>query len=54
MDRILPLRLTGKDDPQLVRAKVAGVKKLTIRVDFGQDNLDVSDHVDLAAARLIK
>lgn len=48
------LRVTGKDKPVTVRLTVTGVKQLVIRVDFGQDNLDVSDHVDLAAAKLIK
>jgi hypothetical protein len=47
-------RLTGKDDPQAVRVNVEGVEKLTIRVEFGQDKLGVSDHVDLAVARLLK
>ena len=49
-----PLAVTGKDKAVTVRLKIAGVKQLTIRVDFGSDNLDVSDHVDLASARLIK
>lgn len=49
-----PLRLTGKDAPKTLRLDVAGVKRLTIRVEFGRDKLDVADHVDLAAARLIK
>jgi hypothetical protein len=49
-----PLRLTGKDEPVLIRAPVKGIKKLTIRVDFGEDGLGVGDHVDLAAARLIE
>jgi hypothetical protein len=49
-----PLRLTGKDKPATIRLSVTGVKQLIIRVDFGTDKLDVSDHVDLAAARLIK
>ncbi|MCY2930231.1 MAG: NPCBM/NEW2 domain-containing protein [Planctomycetota bacterium] len=49
-----PTRLTGKDEPVLVRLDVKGCKTLIIRVEFGPDNLDVGDHVDLAAARLIK
>ena len=49
-----PLHLTGRTDPKPVRLKLAGVTTLTIRVDFGADGLDFSDHVDLAAARLIK
>ena len=49
-----PLHLTGKDAPQIVRLKLAKARRLTIRVDFGPDGLDVSDHVNIAAARLIK
>jgi hypothetical protein len=49
-----PIRLTGKDEPVTVRVDLGGVRKLTIRVDFGPDKLDVADHVDLADARLIR
>jgi len=56
-----PLLLTGRPDRQRkgipqtpVRLDVSGVKRLTIRVDFGPNGLDVGDHVDLAAARLIR
>lgn len=48
------LRLTGKDKPQTVRMKLKGVRQFTVQVGFGADNLDVSDHVNVAAARLIK
>lgn len=48
------LRLTGKDKPQTVRMKLKGVRQFTIQVGFGADGLDVSDHVNVAAARLIK
>jgi len=49
-----PLTVTGKDKPQSVRVSLVGVKTLVIRVGFGEDLLDVGDHVDLAGARLIK
>lgn len=49
-----PLRLTGKDKPQLVRLSVHGVRTLTICVEFGSDGVDVGDHVDIADARLVK
>jgi len=49
-----PLRLTGKDKPTTLRLNVSRVRVMTIRVDFGQHGLDSGDHVDLAAARLIK
>ena len=48
------VRVTGKDKPVIVRAKIAGVKQLMIRVEYGEDKVDVSDHVDLVSARLIK
>ncbi len=48
------IRLTGKDKAKMLRLDVSGIDKLTIRVGFGQDKLDVADHVDLASARLIK
>jgi len=53
-DYIYELRLTGKDGPQTVRLKLKGVREFAIQVGFGADNLDVSDHVDIVAARLIK
>ncbi len=50
-----PIRLHGKDSPQQdVRLKIDGVKSLTIRVDFGKDALDFSDHVDVVNPRLLK
>ncbi|MFP4054201.1 MAG: NPCBM/NEW2 domain-containing protein [Phycisphaerae bacterium] len=47
-------RLQGSADPVTVRANIKGAKKLTIRVDFGEDGLGVSDHVDIVSPRLIK
>ena len=49
-----PIRLTGKDAPRVVRLKLAKARRLTVRVGFGPDGLDVADHVNIAAARLIK
>ncbi len=49
-----PFRLTGGDPPQAVRIDLTGVKTFVIRVEFGHDALGLSDHVDLAGARLIK
>lgn len=43
----------GSDPPRRIDADVAGVKNLEILVDFGGD-LDISDHLDLADARLVK
>ncbi len=49
-----PLRVTGTSEPEQVRLNLDGVKVFLIRVDFGEDGLGFSDHVDLAAARLIR
>jgi len=49
-----PLRLSGKDAAKRLRLDVKGIARLTIRVDFGQDELDVGDHVDFADARLVR
>lgn len=48
------LRLTGRDKPQLVRLNVSGARRFTLRVEFGDDGLDVGDHVNLALARFVK
>lgn len=48
------MRITGTDRAESIRRDVSGARKLTIRVEFGDDSLDVSDHVNLAAARLIR
>jgi hypothetical protein len=49
-----PMDLTGRDEAATVSIDVTGVKKLTIRVDYGRDGLDAADHVDIAVPRLIK
>ncbi|MHC4562406.1 MAG: NPCBM/NEW2 domain-containing protein [Planctomycetota bacterium] len=46
--------LTGNDAAKTIRLDIKGVKRLTIRVEFGADNLDVGDLVDLVEARLVK
>ena len=51
---IEPVRITGKSDPKVVRLRIGKVRELTVRVDFGLDKLDVGDHVNIVAARLIK
>ncbi len=48
------VRLTGKDDSQVLRCDLTDVRQFTIRVDFGEDGLESGDHVDLAMARVIK
>jgi hypothetical protein len=46
-------RVTGHDSAQPINLDVAGVRRLTILVDFG-DEMDVSDHLNLCDARLTK
>ena len=53
-DLLKPVKLVGGTAPVAVRCDLSGVKELTIRVDFGDDHVDVGDHVSLAEARLIK
>ena len=45
--------VTGTEPAKAIDVDVAGVRRLTIFVDFG-DDLDVADHLDLCEARLIK
>jgi len=45
--------LRGSDAPLPVDVDVTGAKSLTLRTDFGAE-LDVCDHVDWAAARLVQ
>jgi hypothetical protein len=45
--------LTGRDAPQDVIVDVTGVARLTLVTDYG-DGLDLSDHADWGAARLLK
>lgn len=53
-DLIKPLSLVGGAEPVEVRCSLLGVRQLTILADYGDDGIDVGDHVDLAEARLIK
>lgn len=46
-------KIAGKDAPVALSLDVAGVKRLTILVDFGED-LDVADHLNLCDARLVE
>jgi len=45
--------IAGKDAPRAVDLDVKGVNRLKITVDYGED-LDVSDHLDLCEARILK
>ena len=51
---IKPLKLVAKAKPVPISCDVTGVKVLSLVVDFGDDGVDVGDHVSLAEARLIK
>jgi hypothetical protein len=46
-------KLTGSDPPVELDLDLAGVRRLTIFVDFG-DDLDVADHLNLCEARIVK
>jgi len=48
------LAVTGQGPAETVRCDLTGASEFTIRVDFGDDEFGVADHVDLAGARLIK
>ena len=50
---LLRRRVTGIDEPFPLDLDVTGARELTILVDFGE-NLDISDHLALGDARLIK
>lgn len=45
--------MTGKDAPRNISVPVAGVRALTLVVDYGE-GLDIADHADWGGARLIK
>jgi len=45
--------ITGSDAPKELEFDIVGIKNLSILVDFGKD-LDISDHLDLCEARLVK
>ncbi|HJS09380.1 MAG TPA: NPCBM/NEW2 domain-containing protein [Pirellulales bacterium] len=46
-------KLGGSDPPVELDLDLAGVRRLTILVDFG-DDLDVADHLNLCEARIVK
>jgi hypothetical protein len=53
-DRVLlEATLSGADPPRPVELDLAGVRRLVILADFGED-MDVADHLDLCEARIIK
>jgi hypothetical protein len=48
------MAVKGSEQARIVRVDLAGAKTLMIRVDYGSDQLDAADHLNLANARLIK
>ena len=53
-DRVLlDKTIRGTDPPEPIDLDISGVRRLTILADFGE-TLDVSDHLDLCEARVIK
>jgi NPCBM/NEW2 domain len=51
--KLLDEVIAGKDAPRAVDLDIGGVNRLKITVDYGED-LDVSDHLDLCEARILK
>lgn len=45
--------VTGRDEPRDVAVEITGVRSLTLAVEYG-DQMDLSDHANWAAARLIR
>jgi hypothetical protein len=45
--------VAGKDSPLALDLDLAGVRRLSILVDYG-DDMDVADHLDLCEARIVK
>ena len=45
--------MTGNDAPLPIEVDIAGVKRLKIVVDYGQ-NLDTGDWLNLCDARIVK
>jgi len=53
-DRVLlESTVTGADPPQPVDLDLAGVRRIAILADFGEE-MDVADHLDLCEARILK
>ncbi|MGQ9574912.1 MAG: NPCBM/NEW2 domain-containing protein [Thermoguttaceae bacterium] len=50
---LLETTLCGREPARPLSVELAGVRRLAILVDFGED-LDVADHLDLGEARLVK
>ena len=53
-DVLLEADVKGTDDPREIDLDVSGVRFLEILVDYGNDRLDISDHLDLGDARVLK
>jgi hypothetical protein len=45
--------IRGADEPRQLDISLAGVRRLQILVDYGED-LDVGDHLNLCEARIVK
>lgn len=45
--------IRGGESPKTIDVEIAGIRKLTIAVDYG-DDLDIADHLDLCDARISK
>ena len=45
--------ITGENEPRICKVDIRGVTVLTLLVDYG-DDLDLSDHADWGAARILR
>jgi len=52
-NKLLERTITGTDEPLAVDLDIAGIRRLIIRVGYG-DDLDIADHLDLCEARITK
>ena len=48
-----PVEMKGRQKPRRIKLSVAGIRRLTLTVDFGKDQ-DFGDHADWLDARLIR
>jgi hypothetical protein len=53
-EELLLQRISGDHDPVQLDVNLEGVRRLTILVDFGDDNMQVGDYLNLCNARLMK
>lgn len=50
---LLEAEITGRDDPVSLSVEISGVRRLTVRAEYGRD-MDVADHLDLGDAKITR